>query len=139
MEDVTSGSLREQYCRIRSEVGQPDNSPYAWTILILVWRHKTKKIKWYDIITWKLKNYCPLATQICPNCKTDAFTWSIDEEDSALIKWACYHCHYVAFERESLERECSNCNKKSELRLQHKHNKYWWCSNCNRVTLIIDE
>ena len=80
-----------------------------------------------------------MATQICPNCKTDSFTWSIDEEESPLTKWGCYNCQYIAFEEESLERECSYCNKKSERRLEDKENKYWWCYNCNRVTTITEK
>ncbi len=29
-----------------------------------------------------------MATQICPNCKQDSFTWSIDEDESTLtLPW----------------------------------------------------
>jgi hypothetical protein len=30
-----------------------------------------------------------MATQICPNCKANSFTWSIDEEESAFTKCGC--------------------------------------------------
>jgi hypothetical protein len=75
-----------------------------------------------------------MATQICPNCKSDSFTWSIDDE-SIYTKWGCYSCNYIAFEDESLERICSNCNEKTEIRLQDETKTYWWCSNCNRVSI----
>ena len=77
-----------------------------------------------------------MATQICPNCKLDSFTWSIDKEESPLTKWGCYECGYIAFEDESLERECSNCYKKTESKLKDNLKMYWWCSNCNRITKV---
>lgn len=75
-----------------------------------------------------------MATQICPNCKLDSFTWSIDEEESTLTKWSCYVCGYIAFEDESLERKCSNCSSKTEIKLEDNLKTYWWCGSCNRIT-----
>ena len=80
-----------------------------------------------------------MATQICPNCKADSFIWSIDEEEFPLTKGGCNNCGYIAFEDEGLERECSNCRKKPELRLEDTMKKYWWCSNGNRITGISEE
>jgi hypothetical protein len=77
-----------------------------------------------------------MATQTCPKCKQDSFTWSIDEEESGLTKWGCFNCSYIAFEDESLERACSNCHKKTESRLEDDSKKYWWCTSCNKVTNI---
>ena len=79
-----------------------------------------------------------MATQICPHCKEDSFTWSIDEEESPLTKWGCYSCGYIAFEDESLERLCSACHKKTESKLEDNLKKYWWCSNCNRITNLSE-
>lgn len=76
-----------------------------------------------------------MATQICPNCKNDAFTWSI-EEKAALTYWGCYQCGYGAYEDESQERQCSDCGKKTESRLQDEKREYWWCSSCNRIKEI---
>ncbi|MDA3613808.1 hypothetical protein [Polluticaenibacter yanchengensis] len=77
-----------------------------------------------------------MATHICPNCKEDSFTWSIDEEESSLTKWGCYNCYYIAWEDETLERVCSNCGKKAEFNLKDDTKEYWWCWNCCRVTPI---
>ena len=76
-----------------------------------------------------------MATQICPNCKANAFTWSIDEED-ALTKWGCHECGYIAWEDETLERVCSNCSRKTEMHLNDSGRAYWWCCSCNEVTVI---
>jgi hypothetical protein len=77
-----------------------------------------------------------MATQICPNCKNDAFTWSINEDYSSLTYWFCFKCRYDAYEDESQERICTVCDKKTESRLQDKKQEYWWCSNCNSIKLI---
>lgn len=76
-----------------------------------------------------------MATQICPNCKADAFTWSIDEE-SGLTMWGCHECGYIAWEDETLERVCSNCGGKSEMNLKDGTKEFWWCCSCNRVTVV---
>lgn len=74
-----------------------------------------------------------MSTQTCPKCKEDSFTWSI-EEDMQLTTWGCSECGYIAYEDELLERECSNCGKKTESRLEDKNTKYWWCCLCNKIT-----
>lgn len=75
-----------------------------------------------------------MATQICPNCKSDSFTWTLDEAVSLLTRWGCYECGYYAYEDETLERECSNCKRKTDSRLGDEHKTYWWCSSCYEVT-----
>jgi phage FluMu protein Com len=77
-----------------------------------------------------------MATRICPNCKADSFTWTTDEQETYLTKWGCYECNYVAYEDESLEKECSACKKKTNIKLEDTSKKYWWCSNCNKITEI---
>jgi len=77
-----------------------------------------------------------MATQICPNCKKDSFTWSIDEEISELTIWGCYECEYQAFENESKERNCTKCSKKTESRLKDNEKEFWWCSTCNTIEII---
>jgi len=65
-----------------------------------------------------------MATQVCPNCKEDSFTWFVDEEVSSLTIWGCSTCGYRAYENESLEKVCANCNQKTECRLEDKEKKY---------------
>ncbi len=77
-----------------------------------------------------------MATQLCPKCQNNSFTWFVDDEKSNLTVWGCYQCNYEAYEDESLERICSNCNKKTESRLKDKDKEYWWCSSCNSVSKI---
>ena len=72
-----------------------------------------------------------MATQICPNCQEDTFSWSIDEELSLLTLWHCYKCDYQAEEDESYERNCSKCGKQTESKLKDSLKDYWWCSTCN--------
>lgn len=79
-----------------------------------------------------------MATQICPDCKTDSFTWSIDEENEKLTIWSCYNCNYIAHEDESLERDCKDCNKKSELYMKDGEKLYWWCHHFNKITPISE-
>ena len=76
-----------------------------------------------------------MATQICPKCKKDSFTWSVNEEISDLTVWACYKCYYQAFEYESDERNCQNCGKKTESKLKDDEKDYLWCSNCNTTEI----
>jgi hypothetical protein len=75
-----------------------------------------------------------MATQICPKCREDSFTWSMDDEISDLTIWGCYKCFYQAFENESEERTCSTCGNKSESKLQEKESEYWWCWTCQKHT-----
>ena len=74
-----------------------------------------------------------MSTQICPNCQEDAFTWCLDEEVSPLTMWGCFKCRYIAYEDETLERECSVCGIKTESRLQDDVKTYWWFCRCNTV------
>ena len=41
-----------------------------------------------------------MAEQICPDCKVEALTWSMDEGETPLTKWVCRNCRYVAYENE---------------------------------------
>ena len=77
-----------------------------------------------------------MATQICPNCNEDSFTWSMDDEISNLTMWGCYKCHYQAFENEEYERVCANCHNGSQLQLKDDEKMYWWCSKCNTIEPI---
>lgn len=77
-----------------------------------------------------------MAEQICPKCKVQTITWSIDEEETPLTKWGCRNCGYVAYEDESLERICSYCGTKNEMRLDDGQNQYWWCCKCNTIKII---
>lgn len=77
-----------------------------------------------------------MATQICPNCKIDSFTWKMDGEISSMTIWDCGNCQYRAFENESDERNCSTCQKKTELKLKDSEKEYWWCTNCNTTEII---
>lgn len=76
-----------------------------------------------------------MATQICPNCNADSFTWSLNEKNEKLTIWHCYICKYVAFEDESLERLCTHCNKKTKSYMQDEEKFYWWCSHCGKITI----
>ena len=78
-----------------------------------------------------------MATQICPNCKEDSFTWYIDDAKSTLTIWGCYQCHYQAFEDESKMTECENCKKLTKSYMSDSKSKFWWCTNCNVLEKII--
>lgn len=78
-----------------------------------------------------------MASQICPNCKQDSFTWSIDDEASPLTFWRCSApCGYSAYEDESRERICNNCRQKTESNMRDSQKEFWWCSTCNKVEII---
>ena len=79
-----------------------------------------------------------MATKICPACKSDSFTWSIYEEDFLLTRWSCHKCGYIALEDEASEQECSNCHNETEIRLVDTEKIYWWCSRCNRMTILTE-
>lgn len=79
-----------------------------------------------------------MATQICPGCRSASFTWSIYEGDAPLTTWSCHKCGYVAFEAESFLRDCSICHTKTEIRLVDTEKTYWWCSGCNRMTILTE-
>lgn len=77
-----------------------------------------------------------MAEQICPNCKEQTFGRTYDDESTPHTYWGCRSCGYGASEDETLERVCNNCGTKAESRLEDSVKKYWWCSWCNRVTII---
>lgn len=77
-----------------------------------------------------------MATQICPKCKQDSFTWSVDDEKPRIIRWGCTHCQYSAYEDESNERICEKCSIKIESLLDDGEDRYWWCCKCNSITII---
>lgn len=77
-----------------------------------------------------------MATQICPKCKNDSFTWRMDDEISDFTIWGCSKCSYQAFENESDERNCSKCGNKTELKLKDDEKEYWWCPICNKTEII---
>lgn len=76
-----------------------------------------------------------MAEQICPNCKNESFNYASGEINKPTI-WYCYKCTFKAYEDESLERICLNCNTKSEINLMVNAQNYWWCSKCHKYELI---
>ncbi|WP_412986526.1 hypothetical protein [Pontimicrobium sp. IMCC45349] len=76
-----------------------------------------------------------MATQICPNCKKDNFTWYINYDGETV--WGCSLCNYHAIENESLERTCSICKTKTESHLKDSQKEFWCCSRCNSIEIII--
>ena len=77
-----------------------------------------------------------MAEQNCPNCKENTFTWYVDEEESPDTIWRCRSCDYIAYEDKSTMRSCSNCKNATESELKDSFKKYWWCSRCDKITLI---
>ncbi|MCJ8154579.1 hypothetical protein MKJ01_12470 [Chryseobacterium sp. SSA4.19] len=71
-----------------------------------------------------------MATQTCPKCREDTFTWHQMDEDSDLLSWGCYQCGYSAEENEKDESVCSQCGKKAKSRLRDDKVVYWWCFSC---------
>ncbi len=80
-----------------------------------------------------------MATQICPNCNEDSFTWYIMEDDDKFTTWLCHSCSFKAYEDESLERICLNCKTKTEIQLIVLDKKYWWCNKCLKYELINEK
>lgn len=74
-----------------------------------------------------------MATQICPRCKENSFTWSVEDENSGITDWGCYECGYHATENESEECVCENCKEKTKIRLKDSETEYWWCCRCNKI------
>jgi len=71
----------------------------------------------------------------CPNCKDFGFVWQVDEDVSPLTIWDCGECGYRAFEDESLESECPDCNYQFRMFLKDEKLEYWWCTKCGRKTI----
>lgn len=78
-----------------------------------------------------------MATQICPNCKEDSFTWATDENVNGelITTWSC-SCDYFVYEDESKEKTCEDCGKHAKSELEDENKIYWWCSNYNRTEII---
>jgi hypothetical protein len=68
----------------------------------------------------------------CPKCGIQTFTWSIDEDVSALTQWHCTMCPYAAEEDESLERACDACGG-GEGWLRDGDRSYRFCFDCGKV------
>lgn len=77
-----------------------------------------------------------MATQNCPKCRQDSFTWTYDDDQVPTTHWSCRACGYRAAEDESFERVCNTCGTKTEIRLEDEAETYWWCSRCNVVNRI---
>jgi ribosomal protein L37AE/L43A len=75
-----------------------------------------------------------MATQICPKCKQDSFTWYIDDEMSTITIWSCYLCDYQTYEDDRDEVKCENCQEKTKTILQNEVEEFWWCSVCNTIS-----
>ncbi len=77
-----------------------------------------------------------MATQNCPKCKKDSFTWYVDEEMSDIIIWNCDNCDLQIYEDERDEINCKNCNENTKTFLKNEDEEFWWCSVCNSVSEI---
>ncbi len=75
-----------------------------------------------------------MAFAICPKCKQESFLWTAEGDPYEITTWHCSSCGYDATEDERLERECPDCDKKTQDRLKDDEKEYWWCSSCNRIT-----
>ena len=74
----------------------------------------------------------------CPNCKKIGFNWFVDDEISSLTIWGCLECGYRAFEDESKESPCPQCEYPYRIYLKDENSTYWWCSNCENKIEIQD-
>jgi hypothetical protein len=72
-----------------------------------------------------------MATQICPKCKKDSFTWRMDNEVSDVTIWSCFNCSYEALEDESKVTKCNLC-RDTRSQLKDENELYWWCFNCKK-------
>ena len=77
-----------------------------------------------------------MATQICPKCKQDSFTWHLDDELTDLTIWGCHSWFYQAFEDESKEGKCNLCGKGFALHLKDEEKSYWWCPTCESTEVM---
>lgn len=75
-----------------------------------------------------------MATQICPKCKQESFSWYIDEEMSTITIWSCYNCDYQTYEDDCDEVKCENCQEITKTFLQNEDEEFWWCSVCNAIS-----
>ena len=84
-----------------------------------------------------------MATQICPHCKKDSFSWSIDDENTQLTYWGCHLCHFGAYENEkenkSFKHKCSVCGKVGQMKLEDDASVYFWCYHCNNSDILKEK
>lgn len=73
----------------------------------------------------------------CPNCLEERFSWQNDHEVSLLTIWDCWDCGYRAFEDESLESPCPDCQYKYRMQMKDEVSNYWWCTKCETKTLLV--
>ena len=71
-----------------------------------------------------------MATQLCPKCKKDSFTWQMDDDDPDLTVWGCYECYYSAHENERDNSECETCGQQTESKFKDEQNGDWRCWTC---------
>jgi hypothetical protein len=72
-----------------------------------------------------------MSAQVCPNCKANAFVWSLNEDESPLTRWHCAVCKYSAEEDEAQEQTCAHCGSKhSSLLLRDTSGIHRWCCAC---------
>jgi hypothetical protein len=77
-----------------------------------------------------------MATQICPKCKKDDFTWYIDDEMSSITIWNCGTCDFQTYEDDRDEVFCKKCNEITKTFLKNEEEEFWWCSVCNTISDI---
>jgi hypothetical protein len=77
-----------------------------------------------------------MATQICPKCKKDDFTWYIDDEMSSITIWNCGTCDFQTYEDDRDEVLCEKCNEITKTFLKNEEEEFWWCSVCNTISDI---
>jgi transcription elongation factor Elf1 len=77
-----------------------------------------------------------MATQICPKCKKDDFSWYIDDEMSSITIWNCGSCDFQTYEDERDEVLCKKCNEITKTFLKNEEEEFWWCSVCNTISDI---
>jgi ribosomal protein S27AE len=74
-----------------------------------------------------------MATQTCPKCGGNSFTWAIHDETGKLTHWYCGSCNYSADEDESKEMTCPRCQQEhGSLLLRDAHGFHRWCWKCTR-------
>lgn len=87
-----------------------------------------------------------MATQICPVCKQDCFTWYMTEDEAGrdVTGWGC-GCGFYAYENERynpdgtyrfelIARGCTSCGTTQDLKLHQDGREYLWCSRCHLLT-----
>lgn len=88
-----------------------------------------------------------MATQICPVCKQDVFTWSMQdtEPDEPKTVWGWAICGFYAYENEHYNSDstyryepiaygCTSCGSNQDIKLLKDSKEYLWCSCCHLLT-----